>query len=307
VPDRGNYDARCTGHAFMEHVTEPLLESAPLAYGMAAQLCATDPATGESCGWYHGAWQLLRLLDLVSTMQRHSAYYRDALGTLARTGSYPRVLVSSAADYSLPACVMQAYDSERSNLDLTVIDRCETPLCLTRWYADRIGRHIDTQRISLPHYTAKRSFDVICSHSFLAFFEPIERRAVLSHWHAMLRPGGKVVTANRIRPGAADTLVRFTPAQIEAFSQLAAERSSRVPTALGIGREEIVGAARAYAERQAVYSITSSERLATLFEETGFRIEGTLPRAAPATRLDVLSGSALPGEAHYAQIVATRL
>lgn len=294
------------GRYSMTQIEEPLLESAPLAYRMAAQFCTPDPATGQRCDWYHGAWQLLRLLDLVSTMQRHSAYYRNALGALARTGSYPRVLVSSAADYSLPACVMQAYDGERSNLELTVTDRCETPLYLARWYADRARRHISTQRIPLPRYTVERLFDVVCSHSFLAFFEPIERRTVLSRWHAVLRPGGTVITANRIRPGAADTLVRFTPDQIEAFCQLAAERSERVPAALGIGRDEIVGVARAYAERQAVYSI-SAERLTTLFEETGFRIEGALPHAVPSTRLDVLSGSALPGEAHYAQIVATRL
>src|SRR5690606_34048480 len=92
------YDARLalpsTGRNLMNVVEEPLAESAPVARELAARLCRVDPGSGESCAWYHGLWQFLRLMKLVTTPEHHADFYREALGKAAREGESRNVLIA---------------------------------------------------------------------------------------------------------------------------------------------------------------------------------------------------------------------
>ena len=119
----------------MAKIEEPLIESAPLAWRLAPQLCRKDPATGENCAWYHGMWQVLRLMELASSAAQRVEFYRDAIqGSCAGTQT-PRILISGAADYAMLAVVIAAFDDRGATPAITVIDHCETPLHLSRWYA----------------------------------------------------------------------------------------------------------------------------------------------------------------------------
>ena len=69
------------GRVTLPTVDEPIASTAALALRLASTLCHKDPATGESCAWYHGPWQLLRLLGLVMTPARHADFYGAALET----------------------------------------------------------------------------------------------------------------------------------------------------------------------------------------------------------------------------------
>ena len=183
---------------------EPLNESAPLALDMAARACRVDPATGERCDWSHGLWQFLRVFRLVGSIEYHTTFYRDALALVdaVHGGARPRVLISGASDYGVLARVLWAFRGREMEPDITVVDLCETPLELNRWYAARERCEITTVAADITAFRSARPFDAICADSFLGRFAPDARAALAKRWHALLRPGGTALVINRLRADA---------------------------------------------------------------------------------------------------------
>jgi SAM-dependent methyltransferase len=286
---------------------EPLVVSAPLARRVAPDLCRKDPASGEDCAWYHGPWQYFRVLDLVTAPPDHADFLLDALGSLARADGYRRILVSGAADYSMPAHVLWAYAKGSAVADVTVVDICETPLFLTKWYAETRSARLQTQACDILDYETERSFDVLCTHSFLGNFAADQRRDVIAKWRDLLRPGGKVITVNRVRPANAPEKVRFTREQAAEFRE-AVLREARVRRdILGVDPEELASCAQTYAESKRTHPIKSREEIIELFEGGGFAIERFELGGVPGKFGKRPSGPTAPGDAEYARIVASRL
>src|SRR5882672_2854991 len=133
-------------------IEEPLLESAPLAWRLAPQLCNRDTGNGEDCSAMHGAWQYLRALGLVGSIDQRADFYREALAPVAEAATTPSILVCGAADYAMLAQIVAAFRGRNVEPDVTVIDLCETPLMLNRWYADRAACRIKTVREDVLKY-----------------------------------------------------------------------------------------------------------------------------------------------------------
>lgn len=282
-----------------------LLESAPLARRLAPSTCYRD-AAGESCAWSHGLWQYLRLLDLIATPQDHGALYREALGEFARPGRPPRILVSGAADYGMLAEVIAALRPRGVEPEVVVLDLCETPLVLNRWYAERIGCRIATVRSDMLDYTDEQPFDAVCTHSFFGRIAPQRRPALIDAWRRLLRPGGMVVTVNRLRAQAGAARNAFEPGHVEKFRDLVLRAAREAQGRLGIDPEILAREAEAYARRPGGHSVRSREELEALFEGGGLRLERF--SAAPLERATAaeLRGPTLPGGALYASLVARR-
>jgi len=281
-----------------------LLEaSAPLALRLAPGLCRSDEASGESCAWLHGFWQCLRLAGLAATPDRHASFYAEALRAVDATA--PGVLVSGAADYCMLACVAHAVQGRGAHV--TVIDSCETPLHLNRWYAERTALEIQTQRCGILDYAPDKAFDMICTHSFFGQFSRAERPQLAAAWHRLLRIGGKVVTAHPLRPSGADQPNQFTVRQREVFRGHLAARASSLAGLLGVEAADVLGLGERYLRARYGYPVRSGEELAALFEAAGFEIE-QLVCEAPAA--DAPPGSGGPGlrnpDVQYAHLIARR-
>jgi SAM-dependent methyltransferase len=290
----------------MAPVEEPVLESAPLARDVAVRLCRRDPETGESCSWYHGLWQYLRLLRLVATPEHHADFYRDALATVANASSAPRLLIAGTADYSMLAHVLALCNELQLEPDLTVTDLCETPLWLNRWYADRAGRPISAHRCDILQYPQAPPFDAVCTHSFLGRFPPAERVRLVEKWHQLLRPGGRVITVKRIRPGAGAAPTGFTEDQALAFQDKVLAAATALRGTLGVDPARLADEAGVYASRNRTWPIQSREEIRELFERAGFEVN-RLTCAPVASTSSRAGGPTMLGGAEYAQIVATRL
>jgi hypothetical protein len=283
---------------------EPIALSAPLARSLSAELCGSDLRRGGSCTWSHGLWQYLRLLDLVTTPRDHAAFYHAALLQPLRAGAR-RLLVSGTADYCLPACLLWISGIAGVKPDIAVVDICPTPLRLCEWYAQREGAAFAMTAVDILDYDATQPFDVIATHSFLGRFSPSERRMLLARWHRLLRPGGRVVTVNRVRPDAPDT-VGFTPEQVERFVarvQQAVESAKKPPD---LSAETLVAMARDYAAGFRTIPIRSTDEIVRLFEAGGFRIEYLAVGPVASLKAQGPSGPTMSGGAQYAQIVAVR-
>lgn len=123
-----------------------------------------------------------------------------------------------------------------------------------------------------------------------------------SKWHALLKPGGKVVTVNRLRPGCEPQWVAFSVDQIWAYRARVEEAAKAIGLqVVGLGR-----AAEAYARRQAIFPLGSAQELRALFERAGFGIEHlSIAKLAPSLQQLVDAPMVPEGDTH-AQLIAVR-
>lgn len=258
-------------------VHEPVAESAPLARTKAAELCckgeSAQSTTDYDCSWYHGTYQYFRLLSVVATPERNAEFLFDALETLARDGGYPRVLLSGTVDYCMLAFILKAYQNTGAIPQVTVVDRCETPLYLCRWYAEQMSTEIETCVSDIFDFAPAQPFDLICCHSFLPMVPQSLRMDLMKAWYRALRPGGKVVTNVSIIPTAPDGANMFSPEQVAAFRDRAYQEALKQDGVLGISPDQIAEEARIYAERTKVYSFRTQEEIVDMFEAGGFEFE----------------------------------
>lgn len=286
----------------MEHLEEPLLESAPLARRLAAQLCK-DPETGRDCSPMHGVWQYLRLLGLVTTPADHRDFIKDAFAEAAPANEQIKVLISGAVDYSMQAHVLWACGLCRADPNITVVDVCDTPLWLNDWYARRLGRSIDGIRQDVRAYIADAPYDVVCTHSFLSQIPASDRPTLLARWRQLLRPGGRVITVNRIRAGSDAGPFTYSDAQIKALREAVLVRAGQWHDRLDLGPGELADNAVLYARQRRIFPVSSPDAIAALFTQAGFALDHLSSAAATP---GPLHSSAASTEAVYAKVVARR-
>jgi SAM-dependent methyltransferase len=276
-----------------------LEKSAALARMLAQHVCHT-PNGRDQCGALHGIWPDLRLLELAAEPARHASFYAQALGKCAASGDSRRVLVAGCADWGMLETVVAAYCD--APLDLTVVDRCATPVMLCAWYGSEIGLPVRTAVGDVITWGEPQTFDVICTHSLLTYPAIEGRTRLVANWARLLRPGGAVVTVSRLtsEPMPAE----IDEAQARRFGDLVVERCGR----LGLDRD--VAALRARAERfakaQVSHPVGAEADLRELFERRGFDVErldvrhlaGMMPAREP------VGGAARTGA--YGEIVAVR-
>lgn len=219
----------------------------------------------------------------------------------------PRILISGAADYSILAHVLAAFKERGIAPNVTVVDICETPLALNRWYAERISCKIATQRCDIFEFETANTFDAICTHAFFGQIAPGRRPQLLAAWRRLLRPGGIAISVDRIRPASNGTAIGFTPSQAQAFCATVLREAERRQESLGIDLRDLGRAAELYASTQSLYPVRSREEILELFGQTGFGVDQLIcgPNESAIQRED--SGPTIPAKADYASVIATRL
>jgi len=282
-----------------------VLECATLARRLAPARCRRDPVSGDDCSWYHGFWPYLRAIGIVTTPTSHAGFYGGVLEELAATGDYRRVLVSGSADFTMLQHVFSAYAAAGAELEPTFNDICETPVALARWYAEAVGRPVDTCVSDILALDVAAPFDVVCTHSFLGYFDDRQRAALMTKWHRLLRPGGKVVTIIRIRPDHPGGLVGFTDDQAAAFKARALEAAGKYRRHLDISPAALAEDADRYARNFRINPLRSVGELERLFTDGGFAIDALDLQSLPGHGRRAGSGPTTPDGAAYAHIVVT--
>lgn len=236
---------------------EPLAQSAPILAEVAPVLCQGDHVDPRGCEWYHGTWQYLRLMDLVSTPTWHHDFYKAALTDAVALGAR-RVLITGTADYSVFAYVVDALRDVPDG-SVTVIDRCQTPLFACQWYAKRIG--FDRIKLVADDVLAffaevDEPFDLVITDAFLTRFTGTSVAAVLGGWRDVLQDHGRVITTIRVH---SESEYGLTPDEaVEGFCGRAQVRWRRWTPFIEVRPEEIAKRARTYA-RQMVSSPIGSQ------------------------------------------------
>lgn len=196
----------------------------------------------------------------------------EVLGQGAATGRVPRVLISGAADCGILAHVVAAYGSAAAPVDVTLVDRCRTPLLANEWFASSSGVPLATHQSDILTFQPAAAFDVICAHSFLGGFDADGRRAVARRWHEWLRPGGVVVAVSPVFVGRAEAYVGPDASQVERIRAAVARVDDHDCQRLGVTRSAVVAWAEEYIQRKARHLLRSTEELFGPFQDAGFRV-----------------------------------
>lgn len=249
-------------------IGEALVESAPLAWNTALETCYVDDSGRRPCTAYHRVWQYLSLLGVTSTMRTETGFFLKILRQLAQEKRDARILISGAADYAMLAHILWAFELEGGEPEICVLDLCETPLKLNRWYAERRGAKIETTQGNILDFEGHGAFDAICTHSFIGWFSPDDQRRLVACWHDALRPGGVVITAKRVR-ASSDA---FERPEASAFGEKVREAAGKYAGSLDLPPDELAQAACDYALGRTRYPTPSVEAIFDLFEDAGFQI-----------------------------------
>jgi SAM-dependent methyltransferase len=286
-------------------IDEKLVASARVARGLALEHCH-DTANGD-CAWYHGVWQYFRALGVMKSAGGSGAYFEDALRAMAVRGDVHQVLISGGADDAMSLLALAAFRDEGEEVDLTMVDRCETPLALARWSAERFGAAVTTRRSDILHFESPAPFDAIMTNSFLGAFSPDERPQLFARWASLLRPGGKILFTNRLRPGDGHSSIGFTAAQAEVFCTAVRRATERGGARLDLDPDTTEEWARDYTRRYRSYPVRTVEEVLVLLRSAGLepdRVDTTM--ASGRSGQEAVSGPSVAERAEYVRVVATR-
>lgn len=290
-----------------EEVYEPLAESAPLALRIASEHCFSAGDREKSCSWYHGIWQYLRLLDVIMTIRADAPFLLTEFRRLAQAGHFGRILVAGSADYGMLAHLVAAYRAEGVNPEITVLDRCPTPLQLNSWYAERVGVSIETVQADVFEIMGVKPFDLICTHSFFSYVAPAWRPALTERWARLLRRGGKLLISQIVRPDYPHPDVVFSHQEAAAFRDRVQRKAEGMKEVLGITPQSIGEMAQRFAEHKHGFVVRQEQEILGPVVGTWFRLDHTPNRTDK--RLKRLDVPAAPrrGDSYRIRFFATRL
>ncbi len=191
---------------------ELLTESAPLMEEWSHQFCRSKNQGGmeewaktnqeaqqvQTCDWYHGTWQYLRLLNMVAVPPWYG-FYNEALAGVLRKKPEAKVLISACADYGMLMTLHEAVQTADASPRIVIYDICETPLRSCQWYADRHGFEIEWVCGNLiTGEVPEAPFDLIVTDEFLTVLKLEYKPQILERWEQLLKPGGTLVTTAMI-------------------------------------------------------------------------------------------------------------
>ena len=146
------------------------------------------------CDWYHGTWQILRLLNMVAVPKWYP-FYRDTLADALTRVKRPNVLISAAADYGMLCTLHQAIEYAGIEADITLIDICQSPLHSSQWYAARHGVSLETRCDNLlSSRIPENGYDLVVTDEFLTVLKDPDKPTIVNQWRRILKPGGRLVT-----------------------------------------------------------------------------------------------------------------
>jgi hypothetical protein len=118
--------------------------------------------------------------------------------------------------------------------------------------------------------------------SFLGYFSPTERLALFRNYAHMLRPGGAFIFTTRLRDGAEDQPIGFTPAQADALVAQV-ERAWPQLSAAAPSLAHARTLARQYSELLRSYPVNGPHTLQALADAAGLIWADCVQQAGLAT------------------------
>lgn len=282
---------------------ENRLHAAKFAHELAQTHCLQGQ-NSRSCAWYHGSWQFLRMLDLVSTPAAHAAHYESQLAAISKDPDFRNILISGSADFSMVKTINDSLSHRGKEIRMTVADICATPLKVCEHYAEEAGIKITSLKQDILEGVPSAAFDAIFTHSFMGYFDDSTRPALIRQWARALRKGGRLVTVQRVRDNYPEDTVRFDAAEIESFVARA-DSMMQEHRGTALADFDIVTMARTFAHNFRNFPVRSASQLRAMLEDEGFEL--TLFEQKNTVGTEGVTGPSVPNSTGFYLIVAERI
>ena len=256
----------------------------------------------DDCRWYHGNWDLLKTLGIVSTSNVHARDIDRLLKLVIGDKSSLRILMTGSTDDSLLRIVHDACRSEAVDGQITALDICATPLEFMKIYAESNNIKLTAVHADILEYTPAVRFDIIVTHAFMGNFDDDDRQLLVNKWSELLSEDGKIVTIQRVRDASAPSLVKFSASQAAEFvagALSAAERNGVLPDQK---LTEVEAIATEFAQKFSTYAIRSKSSLCSLFTTAGLKLDYLEYHSLE--QKEKLSGPSVPSGGEYAHVIA---
>ena len=237
----------------------------------------------QGCRAYHKVWQTLRLLGVNTSITSDSEFLINSLRPWLRSGEVRSILLCGAADYGMLAHLLWAARLENVEPEITVIDRCETPLFINRWYADRQGARIASFKHNILHAWPETAgqFDLVCTHNLLGFYDAAQRGEIFDRWYGLLAPEGRLLTVVRLRPDATSVERIPSEAQAAAMAERALSALATRPVPQAYTKAEFREQVYEFIIKSTGYVIRSQGEIEGALGEHGFIVYGAEQHWAP--------------------------
>jgi len=180
-------------------------EEDPLANAL---ICISEYESGcLDCGDFH-LRSILRRMHVAANkktgdLAAFNEATRVALKQLADTLSFVKIGIVGSTDTGLLAnLLMIAHEIGGKDLvdrlDITLIDRCATPLIICQAYAERCGVPLKTLRSDFLRCAPDGQFDLIIMHGVVPFFPAHKRLDYLRHVATWLSDEGMLISSTHL-------------------------------------------------------------------------------------------------------------
>jgi phospholipid N-methyltransferase len=257
---------------------------------------------GNDCRWYHGNWDLLKSLNIVSTSNVHAQDLSRLLKMAIGEKSRLRILMTGSTDESLLRIVHDLSRSLEVEAQFTALDICATPLEFMKIYAARNSIELEAIHLDILDFGPTTRFDIIVTHAFMGNFNDHDRQLLVNKWQELLCEDGKVVTIQRVRATDAPSLVKFSDDQATEFvaGALSAAKRNGLVSSKELAKVEVI--ATEFSEKFSTYAIRSKSSLHNLFSTAGLKVDCLEYHSLG--QQDKLSGPSVPSSGEYAHVVA---
>lgn len=256
-----------------------------------------------TCQTYHKVRPLLRCLGLSAEPADQADFFKSSFTAAIQSGARD-ILICGSSDTAMPEMVLAIADAMSVPVQLHLLDICKTPGQLALKHCQSTPSNLRVETANILNWTTALRFDAIVTHSLLGQFSPDMRPALFAKWHQLLRPGGQVITVNRIRP---QSKVRsYNSDTAMALADETVRRYESGNPGGGIGSDELHRAVMDYCRDRRSYPVESVGQVSGLCTEAGLEIR-MLEARKSTPRSAGLSGPAMPDGGTYCHLVAARL
>lgn len=254
----------------------------------------------DNCRAYHKVRPLLRYLGLSAEPVDQADFFNTSLSDAIGNGARD-ILVCGTSDTAMPELVLAIANALSVPVQIHLLDICQTPGQLARQWIEPEPSSLRTETSDILDWAPAFQFDVIVTHSLLGQFSPESRPALFAKWYQVLRPGGRVITVNRIK--ASGEVRSYDNATAEALANAVVKKYKDGKTNARIAPRELYDAVMDYCENRASFAVSSTKKIMELCAGADLEIL-TLDTQTGKSRSAGLSGPALPDGATYCHFVA---
>ena len=231
----------------------------------------------RGCADYHIWTAAARMTGRLRSTTADRAGFTALIGRQAReragSGAID-VVIAGAADTGILASAAHAATIAGQNIiarcRFTVLDLCPTPLLLCKEFARDHGLVVGTETADITESGGSTMADIIVMHGVLRFIARRRHADALRRLAGQLKPGGRIVVSNRIRP-VSNTGAHSGADSGEAILRMVADGSIECPEPI----ERFAARIKRYVANNRIRpenELESAEAARALFERAGLSV-----------------------------------